>query len=740
MSLKYRPFAAIGFTVLFSLFCFIYFSDYFVPVFMGFGVLFLIISFCFKSLRERLVPIYIAGSLIFSGLIYTVASDSNKSAQKYIGETAHISGIVAEEPEYNGKRYHYVLELDEINSEKIDCRLNLSLAEDIGAEISDVVSLDATIYEIASESREVQIYYHSKRIFIGAYNYNSDDCNVKVENSDKLILKKQINNIKNIIVRNVKNNICGENGETVVAMLLGDKSGLSNKRIESFREAGIAPIFAVSGLHLSIWVLGLYSFLKSIGVRKSLNSIISVAFTVFFMLLTGLTPSVCRAGIMMILLLGGNIFYRKADSVNSLGFVAFLLCSTQPYIATDTGFLLSFAATLGIVTIVPACDKHVFSKLGDNFFARSVRNLLIPVLVSVSASVAVLPITILFIGKVSLFSLVSNLLLNYVATMCMVTGGVAAVIEPIPYLSDSLFAISDFLSGLMLKFVDLICSAPLTMVSTANIFWQIGALVSVAVVVLAVFNFKGKNIFRFACIGLVADILIFSLLSHFYYRDLTQVRILNVEYGVTAVVCRNGEKILLSGKSEEYRKNIRVGETLEYFNQRNPEMFLIADKNGLEDVANYSLIKNYDFNRIVSPYSDQSLESVADLSTIYAEPKAEIEVFDDDTIHYETCESYSIALADFNGIKLLFLFDSFKKAVIPQEYLEADILICEGFIPYCINPADYKNVIVCCEGKTADSIIEYVESCGGYALSYESLESVIVNIRNESYKIIASEG
>ncbi len=739
MKLKYRPFAAIGFTVLLSLFIFIYFSDHFAPFFIGAGFLLGLISLLSKSLRDRLVPIYIAGSLVFSGLIYYVAAEPHRIAKNYVGSESYIVGTVAEEPEYSDSRYYYVLDLDKIDSEKVDCRLRLSLPENIGAEISDVVSVKAIVYEIASDSRDVQIYYNSKGIFLGAYQYNSENVEVSVEHSNKFAIKKEVNKIKNIIVSNVKDNIRGERGSTVVAMLLGDKSGLSDERVESFREAGIAPLFAVSGLHLSIWVLGLFDVLRTLGLKKRISSIVSIVFTVFFMLLTGLTPSVCRAGIMMILLLCGNLFYRKTDSVNSLGFVALLLCTVNPYIATDTGFVLSFSATLGIVTIVPACEKYVFSKFKESSIFRVLKTVFMPLVVSVSASIAVLPCSVLLIGKVSLFAVLSNFILNFIATACMVTGGFGALISEIPYASDLLFTISDFLSGVLLDFVDQVCSAEVTMVSTANIFWQIGAMVSVTVLILAVFNFKGKNVIKFICIGLALDIVFFSLVSYFYYNDMTQVRILNVENGVTAVVYKDGEKLLLSGKSDEYSKVFRVSETLEYYNQRSQDLFLIADKNALDDKANFNIIQKYNFERIVLPYTNQSLEAVVDMQTVYPQPKAEIDVFDSDTINYETCDSYALALAQFNKTKILFLFDSYKRAEIPEEYLDADILVCEGFIPYCVDPSVYRNIIVCSQGETADSVIEYVASCGGNARSLTS-EAFVINIRNESYKIFAVEG
>ncbi len=740
MSLKYRPFAAIGFTVLFSLFCFIYFTEQFVPVFMCSGLLLGVVSLLFRSLRERLVPLYIAGSLLISGIMYYSAGCSSGLAENYKDGPVLITGTLTEETTYSDSRYYYVLDLDSVAGDSIDGKLRLSMPIDIDAEISDVISVEANVYEIATDSREVQLYYRSKGVILGAYQNDTENVEIKIEKSDKFAIRKVINDFKNSIVENVKNNIYGEKGATVVAMLLGDKSGLSTERVNSFREAGIAPIFAVSGLHLTIWVMGLFSILQSLGVKKRLGSVITILFTAFFMILTGLTPSVCRSGIMMILFLCGNLFYRKTDAVNSLGFVAFLLCMIQPFIAVDTGFLLSFSATLGIVTLMPVFEKYLFSKMPDNFALRVVKSILSTIAVSVSASIAVLPLTILLIGRVSVYSVISNFLLSFIATICMVTGGLGALVSFVPPVSDGLFAVSGFLSGALLKIVDLICSAPFTMIGTANLFWKIGAIAAGAVIVFAVFNFKGKNIFKCVCIGLSVNIIIVSLVSYFYYDGLTQVRILNVKNGVSAVVYNNSEKIALTGKADEYSKQYRISDALELYNLRDPDLLLLADKNALQDSSNYILIKSYDFSRIVLPDTNQSIESIVSADRLYATTRARIDVFENDTVRFETCDDYSLALAEFNETKILFIFNSKKKAEISEEYLDADILVCAGFIPYCIQPERYERVLLCCSGETAETVSDYVISCGGTIQTIDGMESIVVNIRGDSYKIFASEG
>ena len=53
-------------------------------------------------------------------------------------------------------------------------------------------------------------------------------------------------------------------------MLTGDKSYISDETMGYIKGAGVAPVFAVSGMHLSVWVMGLYAVLEELKVRKKI--------------------------------------------------------------------------------------------------------------------------------------------------------------------------------------------------------------------------------------------------------------------------------------------------------------------------------------------------------------------------------------------------------------------------------------------------------------------------------------
>ncbi len=738
MSLKFRPCALMGFITLAVLISSVFFSDNVAVVAVAVGVMIFVVSLVIKQIREKIFPFYIAGALIVSGALFTAMNNNDlKYAESFIGQVVEIEGTVTDEPSFKNSRYYYVLDLESIDGNEIKAKLRLSLANDVLAEPYDRIKLKAKVYEISAESKDVQLYFRSKGIFLGAYAYNSDDFNIEIiKRTDNELLYK-IYCIREEIKFRIFDKLPNDNGATVIAMLLGDKSDLPQELNEKFREAGIAPIFAVSGLHLSVWVMGLYGLLNQLGVKRRVNSIIGICFTVFFMLLTGLSPSVCRSGLMLLLLLSGNLFYRRSDSLNSLGFAALVLCFTNPYIVADTGFLMSFFATLGIVVLMPVFDKNVLSKIPTNFTGETLKSILSSIAVSISASVGVFPITVYFIGYISIFSVLTNLLVTYVATVCMLLGGLTAITYDLGFISDFLSLITGLLTRYLLFVVDIICKIPVTTITTDNYFWKAAVAFSLAVLLICTLSFKGKALLKSIAIGMTAVILTTYLTAYFYYDDLIQVRLLDVDNGVSVIVSQKDSAIALTGEADSYYKSIKISENLNQIKHKKAELFVIGDMDGANDFDNLQVIQEIDFKKVVLPHSSESLQSVCTTETIIETDAYLIETWESGTIKYVINEDYSLAYCEFFDTEILILFNSKKKAEIPKEFLTADFLVCSDYIPNCISPKDYVNVIVCGDEETSPAICSYVNSCGGSPLPIDGYNDLRIDIRDKSYKFFA---
>jgi competence protein ComEC len=148
----------------------------------------------------------------------------------------------------------------------------------------------------------------------------------------------------------------------LVGMLLGEKSFIPPHLKEIFAEAGIMHILAVSGLHVGIIALALLALLSMLKLPKKLKLFTLILILITYASITGFRPSVLRATIMFILLIGGKLINRSRNLNISLFFAAFLILLSNPLILYDAGFLLSFIVTFFIINLSPVL-QGLFSKI-----------------------------------------------------------------------------------------------------------------------------------------------------------------------------------------------------------------------------------------------------------------------------------------------------------------------------------------------------------------------------------------
>lgn len=207
-----------------------------------------------------------------------------------------------------------------------------------------------------------------------------------------------------------------------LSYLLGMKTGLSDDLSENLRTVGLVHIVVASGAHLSILV----DIARKIFGRLSRFSglVFSVLFTVFFMSMVGWTPSIMRAGVMVILSLFAWYVGRKFVAWRLILIVAAFTLMLNPGFIINLGWLLSFAAFLGIMVVGPRLTKFFYGERKPGFVASVI-------ITTVSATLMTLPITLYYYGTVSLVSVVANLLilptLPYAMGLVFLTGVFAGV-------------------------------------------------------------------------------------------------------------------------------------------------------------------------------------------------------------------------------------------------------------------------------------------------------------------------
>jgi len=195
----------------------------------------------------------------------------------------------------------------------------------------------------------------------------------------------------------------GEEGALLRAIVLGDRSGLSEATVTAFRESGTYHILAISGLNVSLLAGAFLLLLRTLRAPPRAAAAAAVLLVVFYAALAGGSASVIRAAVMTAALLLALMLDRQADLWNSLGLAALLLLAANPLSLFDVGFQLTFAATAAIAVVA---DRVRLAHL-----PRPARWLLLSLAVSAAATLGTLPILAVHFQRVSLSGVLANLVI-----------------------------------------------------------------------------------------------------------------------------------------------------------------------------------------------------------------------------------------------------------------------------------------------------------------------------------------
>ena len=138
-------------------------------------------------------------------------------------------------------------------------------------------------------------------------------------------------------------------GAIASAILIGDRSGLSDEDERRLQEAGTYHVIAISGGNIVILTALLMAALRVGRVPPRAAAGVSIVLLIFYGAIAGGGASVSRAITAAVVYLGGRMLDHRGPALNALAIAAVAALAFSPLAAADAGFLLSFGATLGIL-------------------------------------------------------------------------------------------------------------------------------------------------------------------------------------------------------------------------------------------------------------------------------------------------------------------------------------------------------------------------------------------------------
>ena len=195
-------------------------------------------------------------------------------------------------------------------------------------------------------------------------------------------------------------------------LILGLRGEIQPDVRESFADTGVVHILAVSGLHVGFVLIFLLFLVRLFKCTGSLKIIVLVIGLVYYAGLTGFKPPVVRAVLMAVLFLFATVIQRRADIYNILAVAALVILTINPNYLFEIGFQLSFTAVFGIAFFYERLSPILITERikESKGLLRMVRWTLEVIIVSLSAQIGTLPLTMIYFEKIPLLSIPANLL------------------------------------------------------------------------------------------------------------------------------------------------------------------------------------------------------------------------------------------------------------------------------------------------------------------------------------------
>jgi len=213
-------------------------------------------------------------------------------------------------------------------------------------------------------------------------------------------------------------------------ILLGIETGIPRGLYEAFNLTGTSHIIVISGSNISL-IAGILLLLGVRLVGKRFAPPLAIAGILLYTFLVGADAAVSRAAAMGIIWVLAIWSGRPGLAINSLLASALILTLLNPLILWDVGFQLSFMATLGLIVLVPPLERGIFNllkrRLKTDQVGLTMALLSELVIITLAAQIITGPLIVYQFGRLSLVSLLTNLLILPVQPPIMIVGGLATL-------------------------------------------------------------------------------------------------------------------------------------------------------------------------------------------------------------------------------------------------------------------------------------------------------------------------
>lgn len=237
-------------------------------------------------------------------------------------------------------------------------------------------------------------------------------------------------NIKNSIYKRIDTI---KYNDYLYAFILGKSYYIDSEVLNNYKINGITHLFALSGLHVSMFSSIILFILKKIKLSEKLSYFITSLFLIFFAFIASFTPSIVRSVLFFILSSINNVYYLYIKPKYLLYIVFSILIFINPFYIYDTGFILSFCISFFILLF------NEKNKINNNLLSILV--------ISILSTLSSLPIIINMSYEINILGFINNLFfIPYVTYIVFPLSIIVVFISKLSFILNFLIIIMEYVS------------------------------------------------------------------------------------------------------------------------------------------------------------------------------------------------------------------------------------------------------------------------------------------------------
>lgn len=207
-------------------------------------------------------------------------------------------------------------------------------------------------------------------------------------------------------------------------LIIGVQDDIDPQQYRAFSSLGLTHLLAISGMHVAVFTATLLWLFGRIGLTRESTMLLVILILPFYIVLTGSSPSIVRAGVMAMLGLYAARRGRLRSGLHLVAATALFMLLIEPYNLLNVGFQLSFLVTIGLILGVPPVSRLLPIKH---------RGMNSAVTVTLVAQVVSFPLTVYYFNQFSLASILANLALVPVVSLAVTPAGTIAMLVAFIY-------------------------------------------------------------------------------------------------------------------------------------------------------------------------------------------------------------------------------------------------------------------------------------------------------------------